>query len=71
MTKPIPTFGFIDEPQFRTPDNRARLANAMRHYRYARKASGARQYHLVRMSPGRYLVTLDYPGAPTAEIITR
>lgn len=71
MTKPIPTFGFIDEPQFRAPDTRARLANAMRHYRYARKASGSRQYRITRTALGHYLVTLDYPNAPTAEIITR
>ena len=31
--KPVYTFGFIDEPQFRCPDSRAHVAHLLRAYR--------------------------------------
>jgi hypothetical protein len=64
--KPIPTFGFIDEPQFRAPDNRAHAAWLLRTYR--RKHA---MYRITRAGIGQYLIQLRMSDAPTALLITR
>jgi hypothetical protein len=68
--KTKPTFGFCDEPQFRTTDSRSATANRLRSYR--NRANGnARRYSVNRVAPGHYQITLRYPDSPVALIITR
>jgi hypothetical protein len=67
--KTIPTFEFIDEPQFRTPMSRAEAAHRLRSYRN-RENSNFKRYTVSKASNG-YLVSLNCYNSPVALIITK
>jgi hypothetical protein len=71
MMKPIPTFGFIDEPQFAGPESRAYIAHRLRCWRNARGNLGCRVYLVRRVRAGLYHVQMRAHGAPVARITTR
>jgi len=70
MSRPIPTFCFADEPQFRTTCGRQEMANRLQSYR-CRENGNARRYSVKRVRSGLYHVQLRYTGSPVAVIETR
>lgn len=68
--KTIPTFGFTDEPQFRTTMTRVEAANRLKAYRVNPGNERTPRYEIARADKG-YLVRLRYSGSPTAYITTR
>jgi hypothetical protein len=66
MNKPLCTFCFADEPQYAAANElRSYIANSFRAYRKNKR------YTLVKLAPGIYKASLNYPGAPVAIITTR
>lgn len=70
MNKSIPTFEFVEEPQFQTTMSREETAKWLRSYR-CRTNGNKNRYSVMLERPGVYLVTLRYPSAPTAILNTR
>lgn len=70
MSKTLPSFEFIDEPQYRTTMSRAETANRLWSYR-CKSNGNKKRYSVMLEKPGVYLVTLRYSGAPTALIDTK
>lgn len=62
-------FFFKDEPQFATYESRRWIANYLRSCRASRGNLGCRRYTVTRDGFGRYSVSLNYPGSPTAIIL--
>jgi hypothetical protein len=71
MMKPIPTFGFVGEPQFVTPESRAYIAHRLRCWRNARGNLGCRVYLVRRVRAGLYHVQMIASGSPVARVTTR
>lgn len=67
--KTIPSFGFIDEPQFRTPMSRAEAAHRLRSYR--NRTNGNFKRYIVTKALNGYFVRLNCYNDPTALIITK
>lgn len=67
--KTIPTFEFIDEPQFRKSMSRAETANWLRSYRN-RENGNFKRYTVTKATNG-YFVTLNCYNSPIALLITK
>jgi len=68
--KTIPTFEFIDEPQYCTPMSRAETANRLRSYRCQSNGNDKR-YCVAIVGRGQYNVHLRYTDSPVALIVTK
>lgn len=67
--KTTPSFGFIDEPQFRTSMSREETVHRLRSYRN-RSNGNFKRYTITRTSNG-YFIRLNCHNEPTALIITK
>jgi hypothetical protein len=67
--KTIPSFMFVDEPQFMTSMSRAEAANKLWSYRNVTNGNKKR-YTVMTVSNG-YTVQLKYPGSPIGLIVTK
>jgi hypothetical protein len=68
--KTIPTFEFIDEPQYRTPMSREETANRLRSYR-CRSNGNHKRYCVTTLGHGQYNIHLRYTDSPVALITTK
>ena len=67
--KTTPSFGFIDEPQFRTPMSRAETVHRLRAYRN-RENGNFKRYAVTKTTNG-YFVRLNCYNSPIALLITK
>lgn len=66
MSKPVCTFGFDDEPQYRTVEDRSYIAHMLRSFH-----NQPGRYDLRRSAPGKYSVRVKHRGSAPATITTR
>ncbi len=67
--KTIPSFMFVDEPQFMTSMSRLEAANKL--WSYRKVTNGNKKRYTVGKISNGYTVQLNYPGSPVGLIITK